>query len=113
MSKQKSTMGTVDDSDFITKVTQSEKPVLVFFYADWSGPSHKMNPVVGNVAVEFSDALAVYSANADSCKDTIARLGIRRAPTCVLFVDGTLVGSRFGFQTQENLSKFVSEVISK
>lgn len=112
MSKQKNHMTSIDDSNFVTVISESKKPVLVFFNADWSGPSQKMVPIVEGVASEFASEIDVRSANADFSKDSIARLGIRKAPTCALFINGRLEGVRIGIVTREHLSQFVSQALA-
>lgn len=109
----KNNMGTIDDSDFVSVVSESEKPVLVFFHAEWSGISHAMFPTLESIATEFASDLDVRSANADLNKDSIARIGVRKAPTCAMFKSGTLIGLRAGPVTRENLRKFVSESLEQ
>lgn len=85
------------ESSFDAEVLQSEKPVLVDFYADWCGPCKMVAPIVEELANE-SDAYKVCKINVDDSPALAAKYRVMSIPTLIVFKGGeptqTLVGAR-------------------
>ena len=78
----------VTDSNFETDVLNSDKPVLVDFWAEWCGPCRAIAPTVEAVAEEFEGKANVVKMNVDENMSVPQRYGIRGIPTLILFKNG-------------------------
>ena len=85
----------VNSSNFETVVKQSEKPVLVDFWASWCGPCRMLSPIVDEVAEERSD-VKVGKVNVDEQPDLAAQFGVMSIPTLLVFQNGRLVNQAVG-----------------
>ena len=74
--------------NFDMKVLQSDKPVLVDFWAEWCGPCKMLSPTIDALASEFSDKYAIGKLNVDNNSDIATKYGIRSIPCLLFFKDG-------------------------
>jgi thioredoxin 1 len=81
-------IGEVTDRDFDQLVLQSDRPVLIDFWADWCVPCHMVSPVVEEIARERSEQLAVGKLNIDDNPETTRKFGVMSIPTLIVFKDG-------------------------
>ncbi|MFA5988630.1 MAG: thioredoxin [Sphingomonas sp.] len=81
----------VSDSSFDGDVLQSEKPVLVDFWAEWCGPCKVIGPSLEEMSDEMADAVTITKANLDDAPEAATRFGIRTIPNLVLFKNGVEV----------------------
>ncbi len=88
----------VTTETFDTEVLESEKPVLVDFWAEWCGPCHAVSPVLDRIAEERPDELKLVKVNIDQQGDLAQRYGIASIPTMILFKDGEPSASVIGAQ---------------
>jgi len=93
-----SQIGDVTDQDFEQKVIQSDKAVLIDFWAEWCVPCHMVSPVVEEIARDHAEALSVGKLNVDDNPETARRYGVMSIPTLIVFKDGQekarVVGAR-------------------
>jgi thioredoxin 1 len=74
--------------NFDMEVLQSDKPVLVDFWAEWCGPCKMLSPTIDALAAEFSDKYAIGKLNVDANSDIATQYGIRSIPCLLFFKDG-------------------------
>ncbi|MFK4296809.1 thioredoxin 1 [Arthrobacter sp. GAS37] len=86
----------VTDASFDAKVLKSAKPVVVEFWADWSGSCTRLTPVLEQLAVEYADKIDVVKVNVDENPETAAAFGISSVPSVFLFKDGERIISVIG-----------------
>jgi thioredoxin 1 len=101
----------IDDSSFVQEVEQSDKPVLVDFYADWCMPCKILGPVMEEIASEKSD-VKICKLNVDVSQETAAKFGVMSIPTVVLFKDGQKVDQFVGALPKDQIEQFLSSHLS-
>lgn len=78
----------LNDADFNDRVINSDKPVLVDFYADWCGPCKMIGPYLEELADEFAGKVTIAKLNVDHNNITPSQFGVRGIPTMILFENG-------------------------
>ena len=77
----------VNNENFEKEVLESEKPVLIDFFADWCGPCKMLSPIVEQIAEE-NDQIKVVKINIDNEQDLAVKYGIMSIPTLVVIKNG-------------------------
>ena len=94
-------------SNFEQEVLESDKPVLVDFWATWCGPCRMLAPTVSAIAEEKADSLKVGKVDVDEEPELARRFGIMSIPTLILFKEGKPVKQTMGFQPKEALEAWL------
>jgi thioredoxin 1 len=94
---------------FAELIENSEKPVLVDFYADWCGPCHTMSPVIAEIAGEFSGKIKVIKVNIDKNPSVSTLYKIMGIPTFILFHKGEIKWRESGVLPAPALKKALSQ----
>ncbi len=88
----------VTDDNFELEVMNSDKPVLVDFWAPWCGPCRAVAPILEEIARDHGDKVEIVKLNTDENPAVTGKLGITSIPTMHLYKDGeivkTIVGAR-------------------
>jgi thioredoxin 1 len=95
----------VTEATFEQEVLQSEKPVLVDFWAEWCGPCHAVSPVLERIADERPDELKLVKVNIDEEQALAQRFGIASIPTMILFKGGEPAAAAIGAQPKAALER--------
>jgi thioredoxin 1 len=95
----------VTDQSFETEVLQSEKPVIVDFWAEWCGPCHAVAPVLDKIVDERGGDLKLVKVNIDEQPSLAARFGVQSIPTMILFREGEPAAAAIGAQPKPALER--------
>jgi thioredoxin len=90
--------------DFETEVLQSDKAVLVDFWAEWCGPCHAVSPILERIADEHED-LKLVKVNIDEEQELALRYGVQSIPTMILFKGGEPAAAAIGAQPKGALER--------
>ena len=99
----------ISDATFESDVLQSDKPVLVDYWAEWCGPCKMIAPILDEVAGSYGDKLQIAKMNVDENREIPAKLGIRGIPTLMLFKNGELAATKVGAMSKAQLTAFLDQ----
>ena len=95
----------VTEQSFEQDVLQSDKPVIVDFWAEWCGPCHAVAPVLDRIVDESNGELRLVKVNIDEQPALAQRFGVQSIPTMILFKEGEPSAAAIGAQPKTALEK--------
>ncbi len=101
------------DKNFNSEVLQSDKPVLVDFWAEWCGPCKMIAPIVEELAEEFGDKIKFTKLDVDTNPQSATNFGIRGIPTLLIFNGGKPVETVVGAVPKSVLKKKLDAALAK
>ena len=101
----------VTDATFGQEVLQSEKPVLVDFWAEWCAPCRKVEPLLTELATEMADKVEIVKLNIDENPETANAYRVMSVPTLTIFKGGQPVQSVAGARPKGDLVRFIESSI--
>jgi thioredoxin 1 len=96
----------ITSENFEEIVNNSDKPVLVDFYANWCGPCKRLAPNFEQFS-ESNDSVIAVKADVDKLQDMLSEIDIQSVPTLVLYSNGKETKRKSGYMTVDELNAFV------
>ena len=101
----------INKNNFHEEVLNSDKPVLLDFWAPWCGPCRAVGPIVDEISKDYADRLRVFKMNVDENSITPAKYGIRAIPTLIIFKNGQVAAQHTGSMPKEEICKILETVL--
>ena len=98
-----------NDQDFKSDVLESDKFVLVDFWAEWCGPCKAIAPSLEEISEEMKDKLKVVKVNVDENPTVSQSYGIRSIPALMIFKNGEKVSEKMGALPKSALQIWINE----
>lgn len=98
-------------SNFNEEITNTDKLVLVDFFATWCGPCKMLSPIISEISSEFSDSINVCKVNIDENRDLALKYNIMSVPTLIFFKNGKIVKSSVGFCPKSKLDSIIKGLL--
>ena len=99
----------INKSNFQNEVMNSDKPVLLDFWAPWCGPCRMVSPIVDEVAEEVEGRVKVAKVNVDEQPELAQRFQVMSIPTLVVMKKGKVVSTSVGVKSKNAILNMVSE----
>ena len=96
----------------IEEVLQSDKLVVIDYWAEWCGPCKMIAPILDEVAGTYQGKLQIAKMNVDENREIPAKFGIRGIPTLMLFKDGQLAATKVGAMSKAQLTAFIDQQLA-
>lgn len=97
------------NSNYLSKLLKSDKPVLVKFWASWCRPCRTMTPKYLNAAQAFKGKVTFAEVNVDTQRQVAQRYQVRSLPTMILFKKDKIINKTVGSLSQKQIEAFVKK----
>ena len=98
---------TLNKDNFTSEVLESDKPVLVDFWAEWCGPCGMLAPVVEEIAEEFDGSVKVGKVNIDEEPELANKYRVEFIPTLIVFRNGKPESTSTGYVPKEKIEEML------
>ena len=95
-----------------TDIINSQKPVLVDFFATWCGPCQMLAPILKEVKDELGETISIIKIDVDKNQPLAAQYQVRGVPTMLLFQNGKQVWRQSGVLSKQEIIKFIKSTSS-
>jgi thioredoxin 1 len=113
--RKKETMSTakdVTDATFQSEVLDSEKTIMVDFWAEWCGPCRAVGPILDAIAAEHSEKISIVKLNVDDNPETAMKYGITSIPAMKVYRGGEVVKTVIGAKPKPALEADLAEFLA-
>lgn len=98
-------------SNFNEEITNTDKLVLIDFFATWCGPCKMLSPIISEIANEYSNSVKVCKVNIDENQDLALKYNIMSVPTLIFLKNGQVVKSSIGFCPKSELDSIIKSLL--
>jgi thioredoxin 1 len=102
----------VTDQDFQTNVMQSDKPVIIDFWAEWCAPCRQIAPIIKDLAETYGDQVKIVKMDIDANPATPGQFGVRAIPTILAIKDGQVVQQITGARPKADFETMAKDLLS-
>ena len=101
----------INDDNFDSEVLESDKPVLIDFWAEWCGPCKMIGPSLEELSEEYGEKIKIVKVNVDENPNSPSQLGVRGIPALFLFKDGAVISNKTGAAPKAALKDWIDSSI--
>ncbi|MDO5607374.1 MAG: thioredoxin [Capnocytophaga sp.] len=101
----------ITDATFEEVVLNSDKPVVVDFWAAWCGPCRMLGPVIEEISKEYNGKVVVGKVDVDNNQDFASKYGVRNIPTVLVFQNGEVVGRQVGVAPKKTYTDAIDSLL--
>lgn len=100
---------TLTKDNFEQEVVNSDKPVIIDFWAEWCGPCRAVAPIMDELANEYEGKIKIGKVNVDNEGELAMKYRIMSIPTVMVYKDGQMVEKIIGARPKEEFAKFIDK----
>ena len=97
----------IKENEFDSEVINSDKPVLIDFWAEWCGPCKEISPIFEEISDEMKDTVKVVKMNIDENPNIPNKYGIQSIPTMIIFKKGEPISTKVGVVIKSELKTWI------
>ena len=98
----------ITKENFEAEVMNSDRPVLIDFWAPWCGPCRMLSPTISEIAEEYGDKVKVCKVNVDEQGELASTFGVMSIPTLLVIKEGKIVNSVTGVRPKDQIVSMFS-----
>lgn len=101
----------ITDSNFEEVVLNSDKVVLVDFWAEWCGPCRALSPIIDELHNEYGETAIIGKVNVDENPELSTKYNIRSIPTILFFKEGEIKETIIGAVSKQGLKSIIDQML--
>jgi thioredoxin 1 len=102
----------ITDQSFENDVLNSDKPVIIDFWAEWCAPCRQIAPIIKELAGEYGDQVTIAKMDIDANQSTPGKYGVRAIPTVLAFKGGQVVEQLQGLRPKADFEEMVKKLLA-
>lgn len=101
----------LNSDNFNEETTNTDKLVLIDFFANWCGPCKMLSPIISEIAENYADSVKVCKVNVDENQDLAQKYNIMSIPTLIFMKDGNILKNTVGFCSKSELDNIIKDLL--